>query len=207
MSGRLHEPSFETLVDWIEGRLDRREAESVSARVAVGDAETKRTIEWIHGFLELSGVNPLPAPPPIVRQRLRQTFERHANAEREVREFLAQIVFDSRSDAELVGVRGVALTDESFHIAYATEAAHVLIDVLPHDDGTADLAGQVVLSDLGPPVFEASTTGASPARASIEGDGHGRFRLDGVPIDTTGLRLGNGEVEIELPIDLRSPMS
>jgi hypothetical protein len=69
-------PSFRTLLDWLEGRLDADVAERVAAQVAEADERSLRTVDWLRGFLITARELPLEAPPPIVRQRLRQYFVR-----------------------------------------------------------------------------------------------------------------------------------
>lgn len=69
-------PSFRTLLDWLDGRLDADRATRVAAQVAEADERTLRTVDWVRGFLTTARELPLEEPPPIVRQRLKQYFVR-----------------------------------------------------------------------------------------------------------------------------------
>lgn len=198
-------PSFVDLVDWIEGRLTRTDALAMESRVRNADEATAKTVDWIRGFLNFGRRNPLPAPPPILRQRLRQSFERHHGRAGELVRMSAALSFDSRDDAVLSGVRGGFDIDDGYRLAFAAEALGVLIDVIPEPDGTVQLDGQVLSADTMAPVWAATVEQPSGSITDIGGDGDGCFSVSGVRSDATRLVLSNGLVEIEVPRPLGEP--
>ncbi len=198
----LQPPSFEELLDWIEGRLDTSDAAAMAARVEVADEETRRTVAWIERFMEQGRAMPLPTPPPIVRQRLRQVFKAHSEPPLTVETILTGLVFDSRKGRELVGVRGPASTDDRFHLGFECAEGYVMLDVAPAAGGEMDIDGQVLLASIGPPVFDAVARHAAGDRSSSLGDTFGRFSLAAVPASASSLELSNGEVVLVVPLEL-----
>lgn len=74
MSRQPGPPSFRVLLEWLEGRLDPDRARRVAAQVTGADEQTQRTVAWLRGFLSTARGLPLEAPPPAVRQQLKQYF-------------------------------------------------------------------------------------------------------------------------------------
>ena len=115
-------PDFRTLLDWLEGRLDADQAERVAAQVAEADERTLRTVDWLRGFLTTARELPLEEPPPIVRQSLKQYFARWSRAQavpaQEPRRVHAELLFDSRRDMALAGVRAATADDDAIHLVY-----------------------------------------------------------------------------------------
>jgi hypothetical protein len=205
-------PDLPTLLDWVEDRLPPVAAARVAHQVATGDARLRGTVEWLRGFLATAGSLPLHQPPPIVRQSLRQYFARWAEAravmDRQPRELAASVLFDSRQDLAVTGVRGAAPTGEAVHLAYTTESADLALDVWRLAGGRVRIDGQVLLADPGSaPVFEATVTGAGFTARAVDGDELGRFHLPDVPAARDGvldLRVSNGEIAIVASLDLRA---
>jgi hypothetical protein len=202
-------PDFGILLDWLEGRLDPRAAEQVAAQVAHADERTRRTVDWLRGFLATAGQLPLHEPPPIVRQSLSQYFARWSRAraelDRKPREVRARVLFDSRQDLAPAGVRAVASDEDAFHLAYTAADGDLLIDVYPGEPGLVWLDGQVLLAQPEEaPVFEASVTGQGLSLRTKDGDELGRFSLHGVPAGRCQLRASNGLIAIVADLDLAS---
>jgi hypothetical protein len=198
-------PTFRQLVDWVEGRLTRRDATEVGAAVDRGGPDVERTVAWIRDFIELGRRHPLPTPPPIVRQRLRQSFGRHNGQLPPLRRETADLMFDSRDDAVVAGVRGGPSLDDGYRLAFASESVGVLVDVLPASDRTVDLEGQVLTPDGSAPVWEVTVHHPRGRRTDSGGDRNGSFSIDDVPLDVISLRLSNGEVELDIPHPLGRP--
>ncbi|WP_229052999.1 anti-sigma factor [Aeromicrobium sp. Leaf350] len=70
-------PSFTTLLDWVDGRLDEAAAASVRAHVD-STPSAAEAVEWIRSFREAGTSMPLESPPSEVRQNLRDAFRRHS---------------------------------------------------------------------------------------------------------------------------------
>lgn len=202
-------PGFETLLDWLEGRLDPRAAEQVAAQVADGDERTLRTVDWLRGFLAAARALPLYEPPPIVRQNLKQHFARWSRAQAELgqqpRPVRARLLFDSRQDLALAGVRTGAYEDDTFHLAYTAEEGDLLVDVYRLGAGRVRLDCQVLLAQpQDATIFEASVAGPGFAVRTKDGDELGRFSLPDVPARHCQLEATNGLVAVVASLDLES---
>jgi hypothetical protein len=200
-------PDFEMLLDWLEGRLDPGTAGQVTAYVARADERTRRTVEWLRGFLATAGTLPLHEPPPIVRQRLTQHFARWSRARAELdqppRDVHARLLFDSRHDLPLAGVRAGIGDDDAVHLVYTAEEGDLLIDVYRLGAGAVRLDGQVLLAEpRGAPVFEASVVGPGFSVRTREGDELGRFCLRDVREQRCQLTASNGLITIVADLDL-----
>jgi hypothetical protein len=200
-------PSLATLLDWLEGRLDSEQAAQVSARVAEGDSRTRASVQWLQGFLATARAFPAPAPPPIVRQNLRQHFVRWSKARAALRAdpqlVDATLLFDSRQDLALAGVRGGDEAEEAYHLAFTTDVADLVLDVRRIGEGQVRLDGQVLLGDpSSAPVFAASAAGPGFTARTIDGDELGRFTLPAVPVGRCRLEVSNGEIVLRAELDL-----
>ncbi len=204
-------PNLRELIDWMEGRLDPATDARVAKAVAAAgaDSRTARTVEWLQGFLELARSAPVYDVPPIVRQNLRQHFQHRTQARAQVQrppfEQDAFLIFDSRRELAPSGVRGVADVGKTWHLAFTTEHADVMVDVRRISEYLVRLDGQVLLSETaeGGPVFEAEILGNDVRERTVDGDEFGRFRLSSVPDTATELRMSNGVTLITAPLDLR----
>ncbi len=200
-------PSFATLLDWLEGRLDADEAAQVSIRVANGDRRIKATVHWLQGFLATARAFPAPEPPPVIRQNLRQHFLRwsRAQAALRVRPDLveASLLFDSRQDLALAGFRGGEDVTDAYHLAFTTDVADLVIDVRVTATGQVRLDGQVLPGDpAAAPVFAAEARGRGFRVRTVDGDELGRFTLAAVPVGRCRLEVGNGETILRAELDL-----
>jgi hypothetical protein len=192
------EPTFRQLVDWVEGRLTRTEAAAVQAAIEAGGPSVGETVAWVRGFIEFGRSHPLPAPPPLVRQRLRQSFGRHHGWAGPPRRERAELMFDSRDDAVVVGVRGGPSFDDGYRLAFATDTLGVLVDVLPESNDTIRLEGQVLTPQGVAPVWQITVHHPGGRHTAIDGDANGSFAIDGVPLDTDRVVLSNGELDVEI---------
>lgn len=201
-------PGFELLLDWLEGRLSASDAELVAAQVADGNAQVQATVNWLHGFLNVSHTVAVDNPPPIVHQSLMQYFSRWKRARAAMSEgpveLIAELVFDSRQDLAATGVRAGDNPDEVVHLAYSCDAGDLLIDV-SELAGRLVLDGQVLPVDSSQaPIYAASLAGPGFAALTLDGDHLGRFCLDGVPAARCQIRVSNGEIEMVADLDLRT---
>jgi hypothetical protein len=186
------QPDLATLYDWVRGNLDA----GVAARV-----------RWLRSFMDVAQALPLHQPPPIVRQRLQQYFQRwsvaRAALDREPVLVQARLLFDSRQDLALAGVRGGDHEDGGVHLAFVTEVADVVLDVRRLPGGRLHLAGQVLAIDPdAAPVFEVTARGERFEVRAIDGDDLGRFSLADVPDTVAELELFNGDLRIVAALSL-----
>lgn len=202
----LDAETFETLLDWVDGRLPPERA-AHAARIADTDARSRAIVEWLRGFTAVGRALPLEHPPPIVRQRLNDHFERWRDdnraIEEEISRFDATVLFDGRRRLAPAGVRGTD-TDEVLHLAYTAATADLVLDVVRVPGHRLRIDGQVLLAEPGrAPVFEATATGPGFSIRTVDGDEFGRFRLDEVPDTAEHLQVTNGEIMVTAHLDLR----
>lgn len=201
-------PSFAELVEWIEGRLAPDDAASIADLLARGDAETTAAVRWLGRFHATTRALPMEQPPPLVRQHLRQRFARWATTgalRSTPQELATTLVFDSRRDLDLVGLRAGDGSDRTVQLAYAAPGADLVVDArsLPVR-GRLDLEGQVFLDERPPnaPAFEATARGEGWSARTVDGDALGRFRIGPVPAGKIDLRVTNGEIVLTAQLDL-----
>ncbi len=201
------QPTFTAILDWLEGRLDSEAANLVERSIAAGDEKTIRTLGWLRGFIDTTRSHPLHQPPPLVRQRLRQHFADWSRArrplDRPLEEFSSALLFDSRRDLALTGVRAADDADETAHLAYTSEVADLVVDASRTEPGRFRIQGQVLpLDPASSPVFEALIVGTDFTRRTVDGDDMGRFAFDDVPETVSKLRVTNGAFSMEAELRL-----
>jgi hypothetical protein len=201
------QPDFGTLLDWLEGRLDPATAARVAAQAAGADERTRRTVDWLRGFLTAARELPLYQPPPVVRQNLRQYFARWSRAQAELaqrpRDVHVRLLFDSRQDLALAGVRAGGSDDVVVHLVYTAEDGDLLVDAYPAGAGSVRLDGQVLLTEpQEAPIFEASVAGPGFTVRTVDGDELGRFTLHDVPAGPARLTASNGVITMTAHLDL-----
>lgn len=208
MTAHSDHPDFATLLDWLEGRLDPETAARVAGQVSQDGPRTRRAVDWLRGFLAMAHALPLHEPPPFVRQSLSQHFARWSRAQAELgqtsREVPARLLFDSRQDLALAGVRAGPGGEDAVHLAYTADEGDLLLDVYRLGSGRVRLDGQVLLAEPGEaPIFEASVEGEGFAVRTKDGDEFGRFSLHDVPAAPGRLRASNGVITMvaELALD------
>lgn len=190
-------PTFGQLVDWIEGRLTR-EAAADMERLSNVDDQTRASIAWIEGFRRFGRDHPIPPPPPIVKQRLRQAFERHHGKDQPTVRQIARKTFDSRDDVIMAGVRGANEDDESYQLTFTTDSHGVLIDVFTTGESTRRVEGQVLGIEGEDSVWVVTVEQAGRTSTDINGDANGSFSIGEVPVTVDVMRLDNGRTTIEL---------
>ncbi len=109
--------SFEDVVDWVEGRLDRERGDQVAAAVRA-DPALAAAAAWMHQFRDTTAGTVLMEPPPSVRDALRRRFAALRPAPpTPVERLRAALVYDSaalglagvRAASGMAGVRHLAL--------------------------------------------------------------------------------------------------
>ncbi len=201
-------PSLRQLIDWLDGRLTAEGAAMVQRQVDDADVRTLALVDWLRGFKSLARASSVHDVPPIVRQSLTRHFESwsnaHATGASAPADSAARLIFDSRWDLAPAGARGGPDDRETWHLAYTTEEADLVLDLRRLRDHRVRIDGQVLLAadvDEGP-VFEAAAMAEGVHARTVDGDELGRFSLASVPDRATHLRLTNGNLVITASVDL-----
>ncbi len=199
------EPGSEEILDWLEGRLTPERARAVESAVARPGSTAAAFAAWAREFHRLSGALPLPTPPPVLRQRLRQLYlSRLGRAGASTRQ-VARLEVDSRRRDPMVALRGPLLDAETrMQLSFSTTDADVVLDVAPSGHAVVTLRGQVLPRRPMASAFQAEAHGPSGVVSTVDGDELGSFTLEDVPVDTESVVLFNGELSIELPLSAAS---
>ncbi len=196
---KSYDPEFRRIVDWVDANRDR-----IDASLPWSDPNSIETAMWMESFLQLAAELPLPEPPPIVRQRLRQSFARlqHVRAKTASTTYIPELLVDTRVDRELIGVRGTtqSTTPDVFQLVLRAPVATVFLEIAGAAECSRTLSGQVILSSFGPPVFEATAVSEGLRIRSVYGNGNGEFRLENVPDDSGLLLLDNGQICLRIEL-------
>ena len=202
MRGGNSRISLVVIADWLRGRLGDDEASRLTS--ALADQPTlSDDVEWVSRFLSVADFMPMPEPPPVLRQRLRQDFRSRFQGSMTTRRPLMIVhaipAYDSRTESgAMIGLRGGSGDDDLVELAWHADLVDLVLDLRQARDGqTCDLDGQVLLGyDASSLVFEVRVTGPDVDLHSVDGDEAGRFRITGVPTSATRIELSNGEVMI-----------
>ncbi|ANH39855.1 hypothetical protein I601_3449 [Nocardioides dokdonensis FR1436] len=201
-------PALRLAADWVEGRLAPEDADRAAER-AVSDPVFRAEVQFVRMVVAAGRDLPLVDPPPVLRQRLRQSFQQWHRAPScrptRVLEVVASLVFDSRRHQLGLATRGAAagMDGDAVHLMWHCELADLMVEARATDEaGLVDLRGQVLLShDSGSPVFTAEVTGPDHAAVSVDADDLGRFSVL-APRSASELRVSNGEMAIVAEIEL-----
>lgn len=192
-------PTFAELLDWLEGRLTRESSAVMDQDSQIrDDDEIRAAVTWIEGFRKFASDNPVPKPPPVIRQRLRQAFEHHHGRGLMPVHEVARLTFDSRDDVIMASVRGHVEIGDGYQRTFATESHGVLLDIVTVSDTEARIEGQVLGVESEPSVWEAQILFPSGSITDSSGDENGSFSIDEVPLSVETLRLTNGHVTIDI---------
>lgn len=213
MTGSSSRPTHHLAADWVEGRLTP-EAAARAAERAVSDPVFRAEVRFVRMVVAAGRDLPLVDPPPVLRQRLRQSFQQwhRAPSSRTTRvlEVVASLVFDSRRHQLGLATRGAArgMAGDAVHLMWHCELADLMVEARPTVEAElVDLRGQVLLShDSGSPVFTAEVTGPDHAALSVDADDVGRFSVL-APRGATELRVSNGEMTIVAELELHTEES
>ncbi len=196
--------SFETLVDWMEGRLSETEAQVVAAQVTA-NAALQADVVWLRTFGAAAQRLVFEALPPELRADLRRRFTTQAAANRPAswREKLAvALKFDSRHQATGVGARSRAAAE--WQQLYTTDYADIALTIQPPtaEEGFT-LFGQI-LTQTGdaPEAFQVRLFQAGQSRRVARTLEEGEFVLEAVPGGEYELVLNSDEIDIVIPLAL-----
>lgn len=201
-------PARGLAADWVEGRLAPEDVDRV-AKMMVSDPAFRAEVEFVRMVAASGRDLPLVEPPPILRQRLRQSFQQWhrtpVSRTSRLMEVVASLVFDSRVNQLGLATRGAAtgLAGDTVHLMWQCDLADLMVEAGPADEaGLLDLRGQVLLNhDSGSPVFTAAISGPYDTALSVDADDVGRFSVR-AHRDATELRVSNGEITIIATLDL-----
>jgi hypothetical protein len=205
-------PTFEQLVDWLEGRLPTEEAQKIAGQVAAGSAAVQADVSWLQKFYlarqEMVATNlPSAEPPPDISERLMERFADYAETRRRPSIFqrlIAGLTFDSHLTAAS-GVRTAAMREDQRQFVYETDPATIALTVQQRvQDEKLDILGQLLPTGMD----EVDLVRISLYQEQTEFDATitddlGEFTLTALPAGQYTLVLTGDRYEIQIdPLNL-----
>lgn len=144
----IEKPSFETLLDWLEERLEPEQAVKVASWAAQAGPEFLKDVEWARTFLQTAAAGRrqalLAVPPASVRHNLKAAFkEQQRQSPGLLQRFLAALSFDSHNQWAAAGVRSSGMADNQRQLIYQTEAGEIALNIQARpEDKLVTLYGQ-----------------------------------------------------------------
>lgn len=197
-------PSFSDLLDWLEGRLPPEEARNVAERLQTADSSTQADLEWLRIFLETRQSIQFAAPPPGVRETLKQNFAAYAEARKPpglFQRWLATLTFDSYAQPLTAGLRSAAEEGQRRQLIYTTEAAEIALNlhsITPDKNFT--VIGQIFpLEDASPQVFSVQLLRDAREIAVSASDELGEFTFADLPSGEYDIVVSAEQFEVVIP--------
>lgn len=138
-------PSFERLIDYIDGQLSKTDAETVESHLSEGCAHCTADRDWYNKLKATTAADNSTNPPPWVLRRAVRIFESHRGAPgliERVGQAIASLVFDSFARPSLAGVRSTETA--SRQLLYRAGEFSIDLQVVPADRALVNLLGQVL---------------------------------------------------------------
>lgn len=204
----MTEPTYEQLLAYAAGGLSPAEAALIAAYLAqhAQAAETVRLYQLAHGTLRADDT----VSPPDATLAAAQALFREQQARRPqvswlagLRQVVAGLVFDSRQQVALAGLRG---QHAGYQLTFESDLADVDLEVTPTDGPTAprSVRGQIAPhADVRVTHVTLTASDSGETRASAEADEGGMFNLTIAPgrfdlyVAVDGSVLVLSDVEIE----------
>lgn len=204
-------PSWENLVDWVDGRLSPDEAERVEAWA--NQSESDADLAWLRAFRQSRQEIVLDEPPAELRSELRSMFANHAadaaadaaaKADRPslTERLMAALSFDSGLQLGMAGARGQSAALRQ--LIYSADTADITLTLQNGDDGL-QIDGQILpLVDRALDELRAELTqdGALINEAAVDASGHFAFASIAAGAYQLAIRSEALTIEIE-SIELR----
>ena len=198
---------FETLADWVEGRLPEEEARAVEERLAGADEATRAEAEWLRTFFRTSRDLVLEDPPAGQRDELAAAFEDYAEGRRRPGpvERLVAALSSGGGLRPVAGVRSAGGVEGQ--LVYTTEAADVALNVRRRPgNGKLDLDGQVFPNEERmSEAFGVQILRGTDEVGTTATDELGEFAFEGVAPGEYQILVSGAGVEILIsPVELRA---
>lgn len=205
---RFDPPTFEQLVEWLDGRLPPDEAAAVAAALEQPDAATQANLDWLRRFHGARHQVRLALPPQRVRTELTRRFEAFAQERRQpgfFQRLMALLSFDSGAGLAVAGVRSAATQGQQRQLVFVADAAEIVLNVLPRaQDRQVNLTGQVFPALAAPARFSVHLLRDSAEVALTSTDDLGEFGFEGLPAGEYDLVVSSDQFEVVMsPVPLR----
>jgi hypothetical protein len=193
-------PSFEKLIDHLDGRLQPDAADAVAAHLCSGCKQCVTDQKWYESVIRMTAVEDSAEPQTWVIKRAIRLFDGTRSSSGlagRLGEIVATLVFDSLKGPALAGTRG---TESAEHqLLYRAEDFNIDL-LLTSRDRRGNLRGQILREYE----FQFESTarigielvGDGERAYSAETDGFGEFSIAAIDAGLYDLRVKLGEVTI-----------
>ena len=138
-------PSFERLIDYLDGRLAGDEAGRVAAHLASECSHCAPTRDWYATVRQAVSRDDSMEPPPWVLKRAIKIFGEKGSRPRLIEKLgraVASLVFDSFAQPALLGVRSTETANRQ--LLYRAGDYSIDLQVAHSEESTADVRGQIL---------------------------------------------------------------
>ena len=138
-------PSFERLIDYLDGQLDQVEAEPLAAHMASGCEQCSGSADWYRRVRTVAATDNSVEPPAWVMKRALRIFETQHSRPRlfeRIGRSVAALVFDSLAQPAVAGVRSTETA--SRQLLYQAADYSIDLQVARSTESRANLIAQVL---------------------------------------------------------------
>lgn len=138
-------PSFERLIDYLDGRLTRTETDSVAAHLIAGCEACAENRRWYERVQAVAASDDSIEPPPWVLKRAVKLFGSKPARPRVIERIgsvVASLVFDSLARPALAGVRSTETANRQ--LLYLAGDYSIDLQIASSGETRLDLIGQVL---------------------------------------------------------------
>lgn len=192
---------MEKVIDWLEGRLDPRQAAEMAER-AENDPEFAATAEWICELMSMTSDFRLVDPPLRLRPALEQLFDAKDRKPGLLKQFVAQLVSDNWDGQPAPGMRNRGMIADTRQLFFSSDLLDVSTTLRPHPDREVfDLLGQILpLAGIDPGGCSIKLTGEAVLPRLTESDDTGNFEFRALPSGEYQLVVSGQGFEITMPM-------
>jgi len=136
-------PGFERLIDYLDNKLDAKDAGRIAAHLATDCADCAANQNWYQQTRAIAATDDLVEPPAWVLKRALRIFEtqRPRLVER-LGQAIASLVFDSFARPALAGMRSTETTNRQ--LLYNAGDFSLDLQIAPQGQSRAELVGQIL---------------------------------------------------------------
>lgn len=138
----MHCPTFEQLVDFLDGRLAPAPGAAVERHVALGCNQCGGNVAWYGRVKRVAASDDSVEPPPWVLKRALRIFDSQPSAAGFASRVIASLVFDSLRRPTLAMSRSIGVEDRQ--LMYEAEPYSIDLQVASLDQARANVTGQIL---------------------------------------------------------------
>lgn len=194
--------SITQLMDWLEGRLSKDEAEAIAAAVQA-DESHKASVAWLRSFLDFSKSTVLTEPPAEIFREATAYFRAFVQGKRQpgwLQKLVATLTSDSWQRPSLVGVRHTGLDTAPRQLVYTVPTADIVLNTQAGmDRDSFDLIGQVFPTDeIDPASFTVQLIRQELEAALTYTNKLGKFTFTSLPYNVYTIIIRGDQAEITI---------